>query len=114
MNIHRGEVIRVNLNPISGREQAGNARPCLVISHTEYNQARNGMVVIMPITSTIRPEIKLMVPIPEGFAVSGSVIVEQIRTLDLSGCWWKSTNTVLPTAFVDQIVNMFSVIIKTS
>jgi hypothetical protein len=37
MDIERGEVIRINLNPISGREQSGNARPCLVISHTRYN-----------------------------------------------------------------------------
>ena len=26
--IQRGEVIRINLNPSEGREQAGNARPC--------------------------------------------------------------------------------------
>ncbi|MFM6323927.1 MAG: type II toxin-antitoxin system PemK/MazF family toxin [Microcystis sp.] len=32
MNIRRGEVIRINLNPTSGREQSGDARPCLVES----------------------------------------------------------------------------------
>ena len=84
MNIQRDEIIRINLNPTQGREQSGNARPCLVISHTQYNQNRQGIVIVFPITSTIKPEIKMMIPIPEGLKVQGSVIAEQIRTLDLN------------------------------
>jgi mRNA interferase MazF len=87
MNIQRGEIIRVNLNPTQGREQSGNARPCLVISHTQYNQKRQGIVIVHPITSTIKSEIKMMIPIPEGFKVQGSVIAGQIRTLDLNQRW---------------------------
>jgi len=37
MEIQRGEVIKIDLNPTQGREQSGNARPCLVISQTKYN-----------------------------------------------------------------------------
>lgn len=111
MNIQRGEVIRVNLNPTSGREQEGNARPCLVISHTKYNLARNGIVVITPITSTIKPKIKTMIPIPDGFAVHGSVIAEQVRTVDLNSRWWKTTGEILPEEFVDHVVATFIVII---
>ena len=48
MNIQRGEIIRINLNPTQGREQSGNARPCLVISHTQYNQKRQGIVIVHP------------------------------------------------------------------
>jgi mRNA-degrading endonuclease toxin of MazEF toxin-antitoxin module len=84
MNIQRGEVIRVNLNPTSGREQSGNARPCLVISHTKYNLARKGIVVVTPITSTIKPKIKMMIPIPSEFKIYASVIAEQVRTIDLN------------------------------
>ena len=84
MNIQRDEIIRINLNPTQGREQSGNARPCLVISHTQYNQNRQGIVIVFPITSTIKPEIKMMIPITEGLKVQGSVIAEQIRTLDLN------------------------------
>ena len=76
--IQRGEVIRINLNPTEGREQAGNARPCLVLSHTKYNEAR-GIVVVTPLTSTLKPEVKMMIPIPEGFKARGSVIAEQVR-----------------------------------
>ncbi len=111
MNIQRGEVIKINLNPTRGREQSGNARPCLVISHTDYNAAREGIVVVTPITGTIKPEIKMMVPIPDGFKVHGSVIAEQVRTLDLNTRWWITTGEVLPRDFVDHIVETFRVII---
>ena len=96
MSVRRGEIIRVNLNPTIGREQAGNARPCLVLSHTKYNTKRKGIVVVTPITSTIKPEIKMMVEIPSGFKVKGSVIAEQLRTIDLSKRWWRTTEEILP------------------
>lgn len=112
MNIQRGEVIRINLNPTQGREQSGNARPCLVISNTKYNMARKGIVVVIPITSTIKPKIKMMILIPDGFKIKGSVIAEQIRTLDLNKRWWKTTGEVLPENFVNYIVETFKVIIS--
>ena len=79
-------MIRINLNPTEGREQAGNARPCLVLSHTKYNEAK-GIVVVTPLTSTLKPTVKMMIPIPKGFKAKGSVIAEQVRTLDLTQAW---------------------------
>jgi mRNA-degrading endonuclease toxin of MazEF toxin-antitoxin module len=111
MNIQRGEIIRINLNPTQGREQSGDARPCLVISHTKYNESRQGMVVVTPITSTIKPEIKMMISIPVGFKIKGAVIAEQVRTIDLSQRWWKTTGEVLSKEFVDLVVQTFNVII---
>ncbi|PNW35812.1 UNVERIFIED_CONTAM: growth inhibitor PemK [Euhalothece sp. KZN 001] len=111
MDIERGEVIRVNLNPISGREQSGNARPCLVISHTRYNKARSGIVIVTPITRTVKSEVKIMIPIPDGFQVQGSVIAEQVRSLDLNTRWWKTTGEVLPKPFVDEVVETLNLII---
>ena len=111
MDIKRGEIIRINLNPISGREPAGDARPCLVLSHTRFNAARKGIVVVSPITSTIRTEIKTLIRIPDGFSVHGSVIAEQVRTVDLNSRWWKTTGEVLPDQFVDSVVETFRVII---
>ena len=112
MKIRRGEVIRINLNPTQGREQAGNARPCLVLSHTKYNAKRGGIVVVTPITNTVKPQVKMMIPIPEGFKVKGSVIAEQVRTLDLKTRWWKTTGEVLPPEFVNRVVETFKVIIS--
>ncbi|GCA94326.1 type II toxin-antitoxin system PemK/MazF family toxin [Microcystis aeruginosa] len=111
MNIRRGEVIRIDLNPTSGREQWGDARPCLVLSHGKFNTARKGIVVVSPITSTIKPEIKTMIPIPDGFAVRRSVIAEQVRTVDLNTRRWKTTGEVLPSEFVNRVVETLRVII---
>ena len=112
MEIHRGEVIKIDLNPTQGREQSGNARPCLVISQTKYNTVRQGIVIVMPITSTVKPEIKMRIPIPDGFKIHGSVIVEQIRTVDLRQRWWKTTGEILPESFVNHIVDTVKVIIS--
>jgi hypothetical protein len=35
---------------------------------------------------------------------STAVIAEQVRTLDLSQRWWRSTEECLPAAVVDQVV----------
>lgn len=112
MRICRGEIIRVNLNPTSGREQAGNARPCLVLSNTKYNTKRKGIVILTPITNTIKPGIKIMVEIPSGYKVKGSVIAEQIRTVDLNIRWWKSTEEILPSEFVDRVVKILTIIVS--
>ncbi|NJO97773.1 MAG: type II toxin-antitoxin system PemK/MazF family toxin [Pleurocapsa sp. CRU_1_2] len=112
MKISRGEVIRINLNPTEGREQSGNARPCLVLSHAKYNAKRGGIVVVTPLTSTVKPEIKMMIPVPEGHKVRGSVIAEQVITLDLKTRWWKTTGEVLPAEFVNRVVETFKVIIS--
>lgn len=112
MNIQRGEILRINLNPTIGREQKGNARPCLVLSQTKYNLARQGIVIVTPITNTIKPNIKTMIPIPEGFKIKGSIIAEQIRTLDLNQRWWKTTTEILPEDFVNHVVDILTLIIR--
>jgi mRNA-degrading endonuclease toxin of MazEF toxin-antitoxin module len=107
----RGALIRLNLNPTQGREQMGEARPCLVLSHTAFNQARNGLVIVSPITNTVKPEIQTLVALPTGYQVQGSVIAEQVRTVDLSLRWWRDTGEVLPPDFVDQVLAILQLII---
>lgn len=111
MKVARGEVIKINLNPTAGREQTDNARPCLVISNTQYNAQRRGIVIVMPITGTIRPDIKTMVPLLETAKVYGSVIAEQVRTVDLNTRWWTTTGEVLPPAWVNSVIDTLSIII---
>ena len=112
MKIERGEVIRINLNPTEGREPSGNARPCLVISNTQYNAKRRGIVVVMPITGTLRPDVKMMMALSESAKVYGSVIAEQVRSVDLKTRWWKSTGEVLSKEWVDSAVDTFSLIVR--
>jgi len=110
--LERGAVIRINLNPTQGREQMGNARPCLVLSNTLFNQVRNRLVIVSPITSTVKPEIQTLIAIPEGYRVKGSVIAEQVRTLDLRERWWQDTGEILAAQFVDRVVALLQLIIN--
>ncbi|MDJ0901100.1 MAG: hypothetical protein QNJ55_20045 [Xenococcus sp. MO_188.B8] len=48
----------------------------------------------------------MMVEIPSEFKVKGSVIVEQVRTIDLNTIWWRTTGEILPSEFVDRVVKI--------
>jgi mRNA-degrading endonuclease toxin of MazEF toxin-antitoxin module len=81
--VDRGDIYHVNLNPISGREQAG-ARYVLVVSPREFN--RLGTALVCPISQGGNFARHA------GFAVSltgtgtnaqGVVLCNQARTLDL-------------------------------
>lgn len=79
---HRGEVWRVQLNPIQGHEQAGE-RPCLVVSHDKLNQGQAELVIVVPITRTERenPFHVDIEPPDGGLTVRGQILCEQIRSV---------------------------------
>ena len=112
MNIQRGEIIRVNLSPTKGREQQGKARPCLVLSNTKFNQRRQDIVIVSPITNTIKPEIKTLIQLPDKLKITGSVLAEQVRTLDLKTSWWKTTSVIVEEDFVNKVVHVVQQIIS--
>ena len=62
----RGEVWLTDLNPTRGHEQAGR-RPVLVVSDDLFNRGPAGLVIVLPMTSTLRG-VPSHVPIdpPEG------------------------------------------------
>lgn len=110
-NIQRGEILKINLNPTQGRQQ-GEATPCLVLSNNKFNQRRNGIVIISPITNTIKPEIKTLIQLPPGLKVTGSIVAEQIRTLDLNKRWWKTMGIIIEKNFVDSVTHVVSQIVS--
>ena len=110
MSVARGEIIRVNLNPTQGREQQGRARPCLVISNTKFNQRRK-MAIVLPITNTVKPSIKTLVPLPDNLSITGSVDTEQVRNIDLEDRWWKTTEQILDRQECDRMVAMLTILI---
>lgn len=75
----RGDVAWITLNPQSGHEQAGR-RPVLVLSPVGYN-LRSGLVIACPVTSQVKG-YPFEVPIPDGLAVTGVVLADQIKSLD--------------------------------
>jgi mRNA interferase MazF len=74
-----GDLVWTDFDPSSGREQGGR-RPALVVSPVEFWRA-TGFAIVCPITSRIRP-FGTSVVLPIGLAVSGEILVGQVRTID--------------------------------
>jgi mRNA interferase MazF len=75
----RGDFIWLNFDPQSGHEQMGK-RPALVVSHNEFNQQR-GFILVCPASNTKRKN-PFYVKIPDGEAVTGVLMADQLRSLD--------------------------------
>lgn len=79
---HRGEIWLADLNPTLGHEQAGQ-RPVLIFSVDEFNEGPAELVVVMPLTSTIRPiPLHVVVQPPEGgLKVQSRILTDSIRSI---------------------------------
>jgi mRNA interferase MazF len=80
----RGEVWLADLNPTRGHEQAGR-RPVLVVSEDVFNRGPAGLVIVLPMTSTLRG-VPSHVPVdpPEGGVTRRTAIVcEGVRSLSV-------------------------------
>jgi len=78
----RGDLAWVDFTPQAGHEQAGH-RPALVMSPRIYHR-RSKLAVVCPITSNIDPW-PWKVELPEGLAISGAVLADQVRSIDRAG-----------------------------
>ena len=82
----RGDLVLINLDPQAGHEQAGR-RTAIVLSPKLFN-AKTGFAVICPITNQRKGypyEVDLPtngIPVPGGAPVTGTILVDQERTLD--------------------------------
>lgn len=78
----RGEVWRVDFEPVRGHEQGG-ARPALILSSDIFNSSAAGLVVVSPITTKGRPiRSFLRLDPPEGgVKLLSFVICDQVRTI---------------------------------
>jgi mRNA interferase MazF len=76
---NRGDFIWINFDPQAGYEQMGK-RPALVVSHDGFNQ-RTGFAFVCPISNTKRQNL-FYVRIPDDQAVTGIIMVDQMRSLD--------------------------------
>jgi mRNA interferase MazF len=96
----RGDIVRMSFSPHTGYEQAG-WRPALVVSPDAYNRA-SSLALLCPITSRAKG-YPFEVALPQGSAVSGVVLVDQIRSLD-----WRARKARLveraPAAVVDEVL----------
>lgn len=92
----RGDVIRIGLDPHLGHEQRGR-RPALVLSPKAYN-GRVGLALLCPITSQVKG-YPFEVPLPDGLAVAGVVLADQVKSLD-----WKARQCMQICAVPEPVV----------
>lgn len=85
MSIQRGEIYFVNLNPVQGREQAGQ-RPVLVISIDEINRLPLVVTVIVGTKGENLqrdyPSNVRVSPVDSGLPIETVFLCFQIRSLD--------------------------------
>ena len=78
----RGDLVWLEFTPQAGSEQRGR-RPALVISPKSYND-KVGLALFCPLTSKVKG-YPFEVELPDGYAVSGVVLADQLKSLD-----WRS------------------------
>jgi len=78
----RGDLVWLEFTPQAGSEQRGR-RPALVLSPKTYN-GMVGLAMFCPVTSKIKG-YPFELQLPDGSAVSGVVLSDQLKSLD-----WRS------------------------
>lgn len=104
----RGDAVWITLDPQAGHEQAGR-RPALVLSPSAYN-GRVGLALLCPITNQAKG-YPFEVPLPEGFAVTGVVGADQVKSLDWRARKVSRIDTV-PEDVVAQLVNRLQALLE--
>ena len=74
-----GDIVLTDFSPVRGTEQDGR-RPALVISVHEMHEITR-RAIICPITRNTQPW-PTKVPLPQGLAAEGAVLVDQVRSVD--------------------------------
>lgn len=77
----RGEIYRVNLEPVVGSEQQGMVRPCVILSVSAFNHKLRTLGVV-PLSSSPRALAPLVVPVPSAGSEKSMALCHQLRTID--------------------------------
>lgn len=81
-----GDLVVLDFDPQAGHEQKGR-RPALVVSNEAFAKA-TGLVMVCPITRTARG-VPFHVALPDDAAVTGFIMVEQVKSVDYRFRRWK-------------------------
>jgi mRNA interferase MazF len=104
----RGDLVWLTFDPQAGHEQAGR-RPAVVLSPSNYN-GKTGLALLVPVTRQEK-QYPFEVGLPDGLAVAGVVLADQIKSLD-----WRVRDArriaVLPVATVAAILQRSSLLLK--
>lgn len=80
MAFARGDIYRVNLEPTLGSEQQGNARPCVILSVTNFNK-KFPTIGVVPLSSARKPRPPLVPGVPSAGRDSSVAICNQLRVI---------------------------------
>ena len=80
--VKRGQIYYADLSPAKGSEQGG-VRPVIVVSNNIGNK-HAPTITICPITSQVKNSLPTHTYIATKENISGTIICEQIRTIDKS------------------------------
>jgi mRNA interferase MazF len=94
----RGDAVWITLDPQAGHEQAGR-RPALVLSPAAYNR-RVGLALMCSITGQVKG-YPFEVAMPEGLAVAGVVLADQVKNLD-----WRARKSARICAVPEEVVTL--------
>ena len=85
MNIKRGDILLINLDPIKGSEQ-GKIRPCLVTQSDLFNKY-SPTTMIIPITSKLPdknyPQTIIIHKVDSGLKKDSAFLCNQLRTIPI-------------------------------
>lgn len=103
-----GDAVWITPFPKAGHEQSGR-RLAVVISPKSYN-AKAGLALVCPVTSQVKG-YPWEVRIPDGLAISGVVLSDQVKSLD-----WRSRLAVkictLPETAVVEILGKLGTLLQ--
>jgi mRNA interferase MazF len=98
----QGDIIKLNLNPRKGHEQQG-FRPVIVLSNNIVPHYTN-VVIVAPISTTSR-RLPLYRDLPENFVTKGTVLLDQLVTLDYNARSFQYIETVTDD-FLSQLLDV--------
>lgn len=95
MNIKRGDIVVIDLEPVVGSEQ-GKIRPCLIIQN-DLGNASSPTTIIAAITSRIKKEYPFTVYVPEregNLPKDSLILCNHIRTISVGDRIQKKLGTL--------------------
>lgn len=102
--VKQGDIIYVDFDPTLGHEQKGN-RPAVVISNNTFNTKTSGLIIILPITHTIRSGFPLHVDLDSRTKIQGQILCEQLKTIDTQARVVKKVEK-LPDDLLDRVIKI--------
>ena len=98
----QGDIIKLSLDPRKGHEQQG-FRPVIVLSNNIVSQYTN-VVIVAPVSKTER-RLPLYCDLPEELNTTGTVLMDQLVTLDYKARSFKFIEKV-PEEFLTELLDI--------